>query len=112
PVSTVCWPSDCSAQLALGQSPRLAAAPPAARPCTKRRRDRPNGLSAPKPETADDMENSEASVSQEGWTGSGCARDRRRPTGAGWRQGTLSRWEVGSGAATPDRCGQATVAWP
>jgi len=59
PDSTLGLPGPLMAQLLLGHSPRPAMAPPAARPCTKRRRD---GLCWPSAGKSDDIVNSVGSV--------------------------------------------------
>ena len=64
PLNTVGWPGLVSAQAFEGRSrPRPVAAPPRARPCTKRRRDR---------SVAGDGENGFTWVSFEGGIGSRC----------------------------------------
>src|SRR3546814_21015304 len=80
PDSTLGRPWACTAQLDLGHSPRPAMAPPAASPCTKRRRD---GLSSPstaRPKESNDMDNSgKRQKTRLGASGKGLAQsaDRR-----------------------------------
>ena len=62
PDSTLSWPGDFTAQVALGHRPKPATTPPAARPCTKRRRDISNARPALRSRECDDMGNSTKSV--------------------------------------------------
>src|SRR3546814_2599654 len=77
PDSTLGRPWACTAQLDLGHSPRPAMAPPAASPCTKRRRD---GLSSPstaRPKESNDMDNSgKRQKTRLGASGKGLAQSR------------------------------------
>src|SRR5690606_38482464 len=58
PDSTLETPWVLTAQLDRGHSPKAATAPPAASPCTKRRRDSARSPAAAPPKESDDMESS------------------------------------------------------
>src|SRR3546814_15435748 len=94
PESTLGTPSAWTPQLERGQRPKAATAPPAARPCTKRRRDGADSLSA-RPKESEDMETP--------GTGRGLA-GRALPCRCGPADRVHQRIQIGRGASRERGC--------